>query len=63
MSGHEFLSELRAAPNLRGSVVFVLTTSDNDRDLRAAYAKSVAGYFVKSNVNRDFENLFNLLEA
>ncbi|TWT96493.1 response regulator [Neorhodopirellula pilleata] len=63
MSGHEFLAELRADPKLSDSIVFVLTTSDNDRDLRAAYARSVAGYIIKSNVDSDFENLLNLLDA
>lgn len=63
MSGHEFLTELRADTKLRESIVFVLTTSDNDQDLRAAYAKAVAGYFVKSNLDSDFQNLFSLIDA
>lgn len=63
MTGHEFLAELRADPILGDSIVFVLTTSDNECDLRAAYSKSVAGYILKSNVDSNFANLFNLLDA
>lgn len=51
MNGHEFLAELRADPELSKTIVFVLTSSDHDRDIRLAYEKNVAGYFLKSEMD------------
>jgi CheY-like chemotaxis protein len=62
MNGIEFLDELRADPALRDHVVFVLTTSDDNRDKIAAYQRQVAGYLVKSNVGHNFTQLINLLQ-
>jgi CheY-like chemotaxis protein len=50
MNGFEFLKELRADRELRGTVVFILTTSDIQTDLLQAYQECVAGYIVKSAV-------------
>ncbi|WP_238364758.1 response regulator [Mesobacterium pallidum] len=61
MDGHEFLREVRADPILRRAVVFVLTTSNDDRDLTAAYEHQVAGFVQKRNVGPDFLNLLNTL--
>ena len=61
MDGIEFLRELRDDPALRRSIVFVLTTSDDDRDKWAAYDKNIAGYLVKARVGKDFINLVNML--
>lgn len=47
MDGHEFLAELRSDENLRNVVVFILTTSDNDFDIRSSYDQNVAGYILK----------------
>jgi CheY-like chemotaxis protein len=47
MSGLELLEELRADPQLQGTRVFVMTTSDHRRDVEAAYRHNVAGYIVK----------------
>lgn len=47
MNGIEFLGELRNDPNLKRISVFVLTTSDDDRDKVAAYDYNVAGYILK----------------
>ncbi len=51
MNGHEFLEEIRSDPDLKSAVVFVLTTSEHERDLRLAYEKNVAGYFTKANID------------
>lgn len=61
MNGMEFLQALRSDEHLKKSIVFVLTTSDDDRDKVAAYNFNVAGYIVKSNVGQDFIKLINLL--
>jgi CheY-like chemotaxis protein len=57
MSGLEFLHELRRDPQLKSSVVFVLTTSSSEADMVAAYNLHVAGYFLKSLVGEEVLNL------
>ncbi len=47
MTGIEFLRELRADPELKGTSVVVLTTSNELRDKVAAYDLNVAGYLTK----------------
>lgn len=48
MNGVEFLQEIRSDPKLTRTVVFILTTSDDERDKTKAYDHHVAGYIVKS---------------
>jgi CheY-like chemotaxis protein len=62
MSGIEMLRELRADPDLRDSIVFVLTTSASDQDKMAAYGANVAGYILKSDVGAGFVGLVSLLD-
>jgi len=62
MNGLEFLTELRADPDLRDSIVFVLTTSRSDEDRVASYNLNVAGYIVKSDVGAGFVRLLGLLD-
>jgi CheY-like chemotaxis protein len=47
MNGIEFLTELRADPQLKHTPVVVLTTSSEDRDRVSAYDLNVAGYLLK----------------
>jgi len=62
MSGIEFLSELRDDERLRDSIVFVLTTSDDDKDIMQAYDNLVAGYMVKAKAGEDFVKLIGMLD-
>lgn len=62
MGGLEFLEELRQDPQLHGSVVFVLTTSEDDRDKTQAYEHHIAGYIIKSHLGKDFVNLLSMLK-
>ena len=62
MNGIEFLQQLRQDENLHDSVVFVLTTSDADRDKVAAYEQHIAGYMVKSHVGEQFVSLVNMVD-
>ena len=62
MNGIEFLLRLRADAELRDAVVFVLTTSEDTRDMRAAYALNAAGYFLKSRSGTDYEEALGLLK-
>jgi CheY-like chemotaxis protein len=47
MNGIEFLKELRQDPELHTISVFVMTTSNSDKDRIDAYEYNVAGYIVK----------------
>ena len=62
LNGIEFLEEIRKDGELRDSIVFVLTTSDLDRDKVAAYEKNVAGYLVKSRIGDASIGIVTLLE-
>lgn len=61
MNGFEFLQALRNDPALSSSIVFVLTTSNDDNDRTRAYAEHIAGYMVKSSVGPQFSKLATLL--
>lgn len=62
MNGLEFLDEVRNDEDLANSVVFVLTTSDADEDIVAAYENNVAGYIVKSDAATGFLRAIEMLE-
>lgn len=62
MDGFKFLDEVRADPHLRKSVVFILTTSQDEQDNLTAYEKHVAGYVAKSKAGEDFSNLVVMLD-
>lgn len=63
LNGFEFLEEIRQDPNLDKSIVFVLTTSKSDEDVTASYKQSIAGYFVKEDVGRDFLDIAKMLQG
>lgn len=62
MDGHEFLAELRADPKLNNVVVFILTTSDSEKDVRGAYERNVAGYLLKDGAEKDFQEKIMMIE-
>lgn len=62
LGGLEFLRILRDDPVLTNAIVFVLTTSQADEDITAAYRDHVAGYMLKQRVGEDFLNLIGLIE-
>jgi len=62
MNGIEFLKELRKDQGLKNSIVFVLTTSNDDRDRWAAYEQNIAGYLLKSQAGKDFQHLIQMLD-
>ncbi|CAM2063996.1 Response regulator [Sulfidibacter corallicola] len=63
MDGHEFLRWLRDDPTYQDSIVFVLTTSHNDRDINKCYKHNIAGYFIKSETGKGFLDVVNLLDG
>ena len=62
MNGLTFLQELRNDPELKQTIVFVLTTSDSEKDRDDAYKYLIAGYIVKSRAGQDFMELIQLLD-
>lgn len=63
MNGFEFLEEIRSDANLKDSIIFVLTTSEAEKDRTRSYEKNIAGYLSKSNVGPSFKNALELLET
>ncbi len=62
MNGIEFLNQLRGDEHLKRTIVFVLTTSDDEQDMLHAYEANIAGYLVKEKIGEDFMNLVSLLD-
>lgn len=62
MNGIEFLTALRADDDLARHIAFVLSTSQADKDVCAAYDLNIAGYVVKSEAGENFRHLVTLLE-
>ena len=54
MGGIEFLDAIRADPELRSTLIFVLTTSRAPVDRYNAYARNIAGYLQKQSPGRTF---------
>ncbi|MEQ8356464.1 MAG: response regulator [Kiloniellaceae bacterium] len=64
MNGIEMLRRLRSEtndPKLRNTIVFMLTTSQAEKDLENAYAHNVAGYLVKSADKGGLDAIVELL--
>jgi len=61
MNGVEFLDEIRTDPELKKSIIFILTTSESDADIVQAYDYNVAGYIVKSDARASFMEAASLL--
>jgi CheY-like chemotaxis protein len=63
MNGLEFMAALRKHDKLKSSVVFVLTTSQAEEDITAAFDQQIAGYFVKDEVGANFCEMLDMLEG
>ncbi|REJ76703.1 MAG: response regulator [Acidobacteria bacterium] len=61
MNGLEMLAELRRDRAIADTVVFVLTTSADQSDVRAALKLGVAGYLVKSNLRDEFGRVAQMI--
>jgi len=61
MGGIEFLEHVRDDVALKNTVIFVLTTSNAEADLTAAYDKNVAGYVLKSNARSSTDAIVAML--
>lgn len=62
MGGLEFLAEVRNDEILKNAVVFVMTTSTDEKDICAAYENHIAGYIVKSKAGQTFIEALDMLD-
>lgn len=63
MNGFEFLDALRSGDCHADAPVFILSTSNDTRDRRSAYARHVAGYICKDRLSADYADLANLVRS
>jgi CheY-like chemotaxis protein len=63
MNGLEFLEEVRHDPDLRRTIIFVMTTSRADEDRTSAYDKNVAGYVLKERAGEAFLDSVRMLNS
>ncbi len=61
LDGHGLIRAIRDDPGLRSLVIFMLTTSRSREDIDGAYEGNVAGYIVKENAGKEFNQLLDLL--
>ncbi|MDJ0926157.1 MAG: response regulator [Gammaproteobacteria bacterium] len=61
MTGIELLRKIRADEKLQDSIVFVLTTSNDDQDKIDAFNLNVAGYMLKSDMGNSFVRAVELV--
>lgn len=62
MNGIEFLKKLRADPDLKSMLVFILSSSNDERDIISAYDFNVAGYIVKPLQFDSFQQAIGILD-
>jgi CheY-like chemotaxis protein len=62
MNGIELLRKIRQSDQFRDSIVFVLTTSNDEQDKIDAYNLNVAGYMLKSDMGTSFTRAIGLVE-
>lgn len=62
MNGLELLERIRDDAELHDSIVFMLTTSNDDEDKIEAFNLNVAGYMLKSDVGNSFVKAVELVD-
>jgi DNA-binding NarL/FixJ family response regulator len=63
MNGLEFLTKLRANSDYKNSVVFILSTSQDENDIFNSYESNVAGYFIKDEVDDAFISIVDVFDS
>ena len=63
MNGLELLTKIRQDQNLRHLIVFVLTTSNDEKDKFEAFNMNVAGYMLKSDMGNSFIRAVELIDS
>ncbi len=63
MNGIEFLQELRKDPKLKPISVYILSTSEEGKDILKAHSLNVAGYILKSRDFTEFIKTISTLDS
>jgi CheY-like chemotaxis protein len=62
MNGIELIRKIRESVEYRDSIVFALTTSNDEQDKIAAYNLNVAGYMLKTDMGTSFQRAIALID-
>jgi len=62
MNGIELLRKIRESDRFRDSIVFCLTTSNDEADKIAAYNLNVAGYMLKTDMGTSFQRAIAMID-
>ena len=62
MNGVDCIKEIRTDKSLKRTVIFALSTSNDEKDKLSAYNCNVAGYIVKSDIGDEFEKAMKMLD-
>ncbi len=62
MNGIELLRKIRQDEKFRDSIVFALTTSNDEQDKIDAYDLNVAGYMLKTDMGTSFTRAISLID-
>jgi CheY-like chemotaxis protein len=62
MNGIELLRQIRQSDQFRDSIVFELTTSNDEQDKIDAYDLNVAGYMLKTDMGTSFQRAISLID-
>jgi CheY-like chemotaxis protein len=63
MNGREFLTEIRKDPLHADTVVFLITTSSDSKDIKESFAQHAAGYFLKDNVDGSIDKIVEVIDG
>jgi CheY-like chemotaxis protein len=62
MNGIELIRKIRQSEQFRDSIIFALTTSNDEEDKIAAYNLNVAGYMLKTDMGTSFQRAISLID-
>jgi DNA-binding NarL/FixJ family response regulator len=62
MNGLELLRKIRTSEQHHDAIVFILTTSTDEKDKFEAYNLNVAGYMLKSDMGTSFIRAIEMVE-
>ncbi len=62
MNGLEFLKQMKSDDNLKRIPVVVLTSSDEEKDIKGSYDLGIAGYIVKPFTYMEFVKILKTLD-
>lgn len=63
LDGFETLDVIRNDPDLMKTPVFILSTSDEERDIDQSYRMGISGYLRKAEIDEGMERIISLLRA